>query len=110
MNVEVQRKRGMINRMWWRPLAAAVVNSSTLAAVTSSLLMVVVEEASDLLLHGSEGVLSNLTLWYVDTRATNHMSKCRNFFYSLDESLSGFVKFEDNLKIKIEGCGDIEVS
>ena len=42
--------------------------------------MAVVEEASDLLLHGSEGVLSDPTLWYLDMGAANHMTDRRNFF------------------------------
>ena len=72
--------------------------------------MDVVEEASELLLHGSEGALSDPSLWYLDTGATNHMTGCRNFFCDLDESASGYVKFGDNLRIQIKGQGNIEIT
>ena len=45
---------------------AVAATTSSVPAMTSSLLMGVVEEASDLLLHGSEGALSDLALWYLD--------------------------------------------
>ena len=90
--------------------AVAAANSSNTAVVTSSLLMAMVEEVSDLLLHGSEGASFDPTLWYLDSGATNHMSGCRNFFYELDESTSGFVKFGDNSRIQIEGKGVIEIN
>ena len=57
-----------------------VTNTSSIPTATSSLLMAVVEEASDLLLLGSEGALSDLALWYLDTGATNHMTG-RKFFF-----------------------------
>ena len=72
--------------------------------------MDVVEEASELLLHGLEGALSDPSLWYLDTGATNHMTGCRNFFCDLDESASGYVKFGDNLRIQIKGQGNIEIT
>ena len=72
--------------------------------------MVVVEEASEFLLHGSEGALSDPSLWYLDTGATNHMTGRRNFFCDLDESASGFVKFGDNSRIQINGRGTIEIT
>ena len=90
------------------PIVAAT--TSTIPVVTSSPLMGVVEEASDLLLHGFEGELFDPTLWYLDTGATNHMIGRRNFVCDLDEFTSGFVKFEDNLKIQIERRGDIEIN
>ena len=72
--------------------------------------MAVVEEASDLLLHGSEGALSDPTLWYLDTGAMNHMTGRRNFFCELDEFASRFIKFGDNSKVQIEGRGDVEIN
>ena len=80
-------------------LAAAATSSSNTPAITSSLLMAMVEKVSDLLLHGYEGVSSDPTLWCLDTGATNYMSSCRNFFSELDESTSGFLKFDDNSRI-----------
>ena len=55
---------------------SASASSSNAVTTTSSLLMAVVEEVSDLLLHGSEGASFDPTLWYLDTRATNHMTGC----------------------------------
>ena len=72
--------------------------------------MAIVEEASDLLLHGSEGAPSDPTLWYLDTGATNHMTRRQEFFRSIDRSTTGFIKFGDNSKIRIEGRGDIEIT
>ena len=88
----------------------ATTSSSNTAAVTSSLLMAMVEEVSDLLLNGSEGASSDPTLWYLDTGTTNHMSGYRNFFCELDESTSGFVKFGNNSRIRIEGKGVIKMN
>ena len=89
---------------------AASASSSNTVIVTSSLLMAVLEEASDLLLHGSEGASSDPTLWYLDTRATNHMSGRREFFSNLDETTTRSVKFGDNSRIKIRGKGSIKVN
>ena len=89
---------------------AASTSSSNTVVATSSLLMPVVEEVSDLLLHGSEGASSDPTLWYLDTRATNHMIGRREFFHNLDESTTGSVKFGDNSRIQIRGKGAIEVN
>ena len=92
------------------PASAVTLSSIRVVMATSFLLMVVVEEASDLLLHGSEGVPSDPALWYLDTGTTNHMTGCREFFLNLDKSTSGFVKFGNNSKIRIEGRGDIEIN
>ena len=92
------------------PVAAAENSSTPVVAATSSLLIALVEEAIDLLLHGSEGALSDQPLWYLDTGATNHMTGSRNFFCDLNKSTSGFVKFGDNSTIRIEGRGDIEIN
>ena len=90
--------------------AAASVSSSYTMTATSSLLMGVVEEVSDLLLHGSEGASSDPTLWYLDTGATNHMTRRWGFFSNLDESTTGSMKFGDNSRIQIKGKGSIEVN
>ena len=90
--------------------ATALASSSNMVVATSSLLMAVVEEVSDLLLHGSEGVSSDPTLWYLDTGATNHMTGRREFFSVLDESTNGSLKFGDNSRILIKGKGSIEVN
>ena len=86
-----------------------MASSSNMATVTSSLLMAMVEELSDLL-HGSKGAFYDPTLWYLDMGATNHISRCRNFFSELDETTTGFVKFGDNSRIHIGGKGVIEIN
>ena len=91
------------------PAAAAANFSAPVVSATSSLLMAVVEEASNLLLHGLEGAPSDPIPWYLDTGATNHMTGRHEIFCDLDKSTSRFVKFGDNLKIRIEGRGDIEI-
>ena len=72
--------------------------------------MSVVEEVSDFLLHGSEGVSSDPALWYLDTRATDHMTGRWEFFSIVDGSTTSSVKFGDNSRIQIRGKGEIEVN
>ena len=90
--------------------AASSASLSNTTTATSYLLMAVVEEVSDLLLHGFEDTSPDPALWYLDTGAKNHMSRCRSFFCELNESTAGFVKFGDNSRIRIEGKGAIEVN
>ena len=92
------------------PAATASASSSNTVVATSSLLMAVVDEVSDLLLHGSEGVTSDPALWYLDTEATNRMTRRRDFFSNLDDSITGSVKFGDNSRIQIRVKGEIEVN
>ena len=40
----------------------------------------------------------------------NDPSGCRKFFCELDESTTGFVKFDDNSRIRIEGKGEILIN
>ena len=92
------------------PAAAASASSSNTVAATSSLLMAIVEEVSDLLLHGTEGASLDPAMWYLDTGATNHMLGCQKFFCEVDESTTGFVKFDDNSRIRVEGKGAILIN
>lgn len=69
----------------------AMAMVSALAA-TSSLLMAIEEVESEFLLQSSKTDLRDLELWYLDTVATNHMTKRRNYFTDLDDSTSSFVK------------------
>ena len=41
---------------------------------------------------------------------TNYMSGCQKLFCELDESTTGFVKFGDNSRIRIEGKGEILIN
>ena len=78
-------------------------------AATSSLLMAIEEARSDFLLQGSEIDHQTSDLWYLDTGATNHMTGQRNFFTTLDELADDFVKFGDNSRVEIKGCGSVVV-
>lgn len=46
-------------------------------------------------------------LWYLDNRASNHMSGYRLFFFDLDETIKGMVKFGDDIHIEIKGKGSV---
>ena len=46
-------------------------------------------------------------VWYLDNRASNHMSGNREFFMELDEAISGKVRFGDDSHINIKGKGSI---
>ena len=46
-------------------------------------------------------------IWYLDNGASNHMSGNRMFFTSLDEGITGNVRFGDDSRIDIKGRGSI---
>nr|GEV53565.1 zinc finger, CCHC-type [Tanacetum cinerariifolium] len=46
-------------------------------------------------------------LWYIDNRASNHMTGVREHFKELDEKVSGKVRFGDGSYIEIKGKGSI---
>ena len=71
----------------------------------SSLFMAYTE---DVLLQGSlEDDDISKDSWYLDTGASSHMTSKRSFFYSLDENLSGSIKFGDESSLRYEGKGTI---
>lgn len=47
-------------------------------------------------------------IWYLDNGASNHMSGDRRYFSSIDDSISGKVRFGDDSCIDINGKGSIE--
>nr|GEW72591.1 zinc finger, CCHC-type [Tanacetum cinerariifolium] len=47
------------------------------------------------------------SLWYLDSRASNHMAGVREHFKKLDEKVSGKVRFGDGSYIEIKGKGSI---
>ena len=62
----------------------------------------------DVLLQGSlEDDDISKDSWYLDTGASSHMTSKRSFFYSLDENLSGSIKFGDESSVRYEGKGTI---
>ena len=90
------------------PTLAQTPQEHALAA-KSSLLMAIEEARSDFLLQGSEIDHHTSDLWYLDTGATNHMISQRNFFTTLDELATDFVKFRDNSRVEIKGRGSVVV-
>ena len=78
-------------------------------APTSSLLKDIEEARSDFLLQGSENDHYTFDLWCLDAGTTNHMTGRQNFFTTLDELATGFVKFGDNSCVVIKGCGSVVV-
>ena len=49
-------------------------------------------------------------LWYLDTRASSHMTSKRSFFYSINESQHGAIRFGDESSMVFEGKGSIVVN
>nr|GEZ38289.1 zinc finger, CCHC-type [Tanacetum cinerariifolium] len=47
------------------------------------------------------------SLWYIDNRASNHMTGIREHFKELDEKVRGKVRFGDGSYIEIKGKGSI---
>jgi hypothetical protein len=47
------------------------------------------------------------SLWYLDSRATNHMSRCRGAFIDIDTAIRGSVKIGDGSEVAIEGSGTV---
>ena len=46
-------------------------------------------------------------VWYLDNGASNHMSGNRLFFYELDETITGKVRFGDDSRVDIVGKGSV---
>lgn len=46
-------------------------------------------------------------VWYLENGASNHMTGDRSYFNQLDETITGKVKFGDDLRIDIKGKGSI---
>ena len=57
----------------------------------------------DFLLQGSQEENLSKNSWYLDTGASSHMTSKRSFFYSLDETLQGSIKFGDESSVRYEG-------
>ena len=54
-----------------------------------------------------EAESDTVDMWYLDNGASNHMSGNRVFFYELDDTVTGKVRFGDDSKIDILGEGSI---
>ncbi|XP_042410377.1 uncharacterized protein LOC121999812 [Zingiber officinale] len=54
-----------------------------------------------------EDSIRKANTWYLDNRASNHMTCDKSKSVELDTNKKGFVSFGDNTKLKIEGNGTI---
>ncbi|KMT17950.1 hypothetical protein BVRB_2g034700 [Beta vulgaris subsp. vulgaris] len=54
-----------------------------------------------------EGELDTEKVWYLDNSASNHMCGNRRFFFDLDETITGKVRFGDDSRVDIKGKGSI---
>ena len=52
--------------------------------------------------------LNATNVWYLDNGASNHMNGNRMFFVTLDETITGQVRFGDDSRIDIRGKGSIQ--
>lgn len=46
-------------------------------------------------------------IWYLDNEASNHMRGDKRYFYELDNTITGKVRFGDDSRIDIRGKGTI---
>ena len=51
--------------------------------------------------------LDKSNVWYLDNGASNQMTGDRSYFTTLDETITGKVKFVDDSRIDIKGKGSI---
>ena len=84
------------------------VNIAKESEEESALMILSDNEFSERLLQGN-GEEVNCELWYLDTRASSHMTCIESFFHSIDEDKTGNVNFGDGSSIKYEGRGTIIV-
>ncbi|XP_052111510.1 uncharacterized protein LOC127742809 [Arachis duranensis] len=64
-------------------------------------------EEPTLLLMLKEDQNSEDSAWYLDNRASNHMTGDRSKFVALDTNVKGHVRFGDESKVEINGKGTI---
>ena len=63
----------------------------------------------DVLLQGVQDMKVQKNLWYLDTGASSHMTGIKSYFYTIDESLRGVIRFGDESSVVYEGKGSISV-
>ena len=74
----------------------------------SALMILSDSEFSEQLLQ-ENGEEVNCELWYLDTRASSHMTGIKSFFHSIDEQKIGNVNFGDGSSFKYKERGTIIV-
>ena len=70
--------------------------------------MVQADEHADVLLQGMNSSSID-DMWYLDTRASSHMTGMKTFYQYLDESHKGMVRFSDGSLVRYEGKGEVHV-
>ena len=70
-----------------------------------TLLMVIIDTSKVSLLQGVNEQAMNEGMWYLDNRASNHMTCDCRLFQELKEVSQGTVRFGDGSTTKIGGCG-----
>ncbi|GKD97780.1 hypothetical protein Tco_1381677, partial [Tanacetum coccineum] len=58
-------------------------------------------------LRTQEDEVRRSSIWYLDTRASNHMTGDKDKFRDLNEIVHGYIKFGNESKVRIEGKGSI---
>ena len=76
--------------------------SANLTVEESSLCMAYTEA---ILLQGAQEVNLRKNMWYLDTRASSHMTSNKSYFHSIDESQQGVIRFSDEFSVRFEGKG-----
>ena len=83
---------------------AAEEQPALLMAVHAGLVQIADEPAHETVNLNKEKVLptaSPTDVWYLDTGAINHMTGDRNMFSSIDETVTGTVKFADRSAVNL---------
>ena len=78
---------------------------SSHASAATALLHLDEPQAHVFLGNGSGG--NKIDRWYLDTGATHHMTKRREFFSELDTGVRGSIKFGDASAVEIKGVGSV---
>jgi hypothetical protein len=86
-------------------LAHASIELSPAASAVVALLHLDEPRAHALLGDGSSS--DKTDGWCLDTGATHHMTRQREFFTELDSDVRGSIKFGDASSVEIEGVGSI---
>ena len=64
----------------------------------------------DILLQGIQEMNLQENVWYLDTRASSHMTSKRSYFHSIYKNQHGLIRFGDESLIEFEGKGSIVVN
>ena len=57
----------------------------------------------DILLQGVQEMNLQENVWYLDTRASSHITSKRSYFHSIDENQQGLIRFGDESSVRFKG-------